>query len=501
VSTDLLIINGPGVVARQGEAVVWAESTDLRREGLLAVIVERLDEIAAYRLTAEEYALWLIDELVGPHGSTVPALAFGMPDGDEYVTVVHGWGRVTAPGGAVTAPGTPHRIPLTLPIAVGRADLAVLATGDSLLNLTSGIVPGGAGLISGRHAASFIPRHSAGSVDEQEPVGPEAPELVSPPPPPATEDQPAAVAEAPMIPTSDEPPAVPIEAPPSPTAAEPPEPPSLPVRRPGATTPPAPGAGPSSAAVPAAEPDSLFGSPPIVTPPRARAVPAPPPLLGSSPLAPPAPIAAGAPAGPATDPPSVPPAPVMAMAPVHQPETPITPSPMGSPAPGAASQSPAPPGPRTTIVSGVTCQQDHFNNPAAPYCRVCGMPLHQQAPPVQGERPPLGLLVCDDGTTYGLDGDYAIGADPRGEPGVISGLAEPLVLGDGAAGVAPTHVIIHVDGWEVMALNRSPGLPAAVLHHGDAQWTPLLPGQWARLAPGSYVGFAGRHVAFETAQA
>jgi hypothetical protein len=133
------------------------------------------------------------------------------------------------------------------------------------------------------------------------------------------------------------------------------------------------------------------------------------------------------------------------------------------------------------------------------YCRICGISMLQQSHArVEGERPSLGVLVCDDGATYGLDGDYALGSDPRGEPGVLSGLAQPLVLGDTADGVAPTHVVIHLDGWDVHVLNRSPNAPAAVLNRGDTQWTPLAPGQWAKLTPGSYVGFAGRHVAYES---
>jgi hypothetical protein len=155
--------------------------------------------------------------------------------------------------------------------------------------------------------------------------------------------------------------------------------------------------------------------------------------------------------------------------------------------------------PRAAIVTGVRCARQHFNNPGALYCRVCGISMLQQTHvQVQDERPPLGVLVCDEGAAYGLDGDYAIGSDPRDEPGVVSGLAQPLVLGDAAAGVAPTHVIIHLDGWEVLALNRSSDSHAAVLHRGDSQWTPLPPGQWARLTAGSYVGFAGRHVVFES---
>ncbi|MDQ1288859.1 MAG: hypothetical protein QG622_2425 [Actinomycetota bacterium] len=637
MSTDLLIINGPGVVARRGEAVLWAEGTDLRREGLLAEIVQHLDEISAYRITAGEFTDWLIDELTGPRGSTVPALALVVPDGGEVLAVVHGWGRVTAPGGALTAPDVAHHIPEALPIAVGRADLAVLATGDSFLDLRSGAVPGGAGLLSPRPASSSSARHSAGPVAEDEPFEPPTfePPIFEEPvfEEPAFEPAAASPAEtfetpAPVVAVASPAAAVPVAKtfesprfeppafePPAATVApdadawpERPEPRPeplvetpvsfgetagppresdlpfaktaalLPLRRPGASAPPSRGQAPGTPAErPPVTSQSLFGSRPIATPPPARAVPAPPPSLGlfsgmSSPggtpvspsPSPAPPVMTAPPVTPAPQtmaaqtmaPQRLAPEPPITLAPVSRPPAPDVlrpaapsplpeplPAPVAPPAPAGGSSSPAnslvvslqpdpatapspheplpivrddalapsktgsatgSPGggadPRVAMVSGVECHRKHFNNPRDRFCRVCGTPLHQQTPAVQvqGERPSLGVLVCDDGTAYGLDGDYAIGADPRDEPGVVSGLADPLYLGDGEAGVASTHVIIHLDAWEILVLNRSPGLPAAVLHRGDSQWTPLAPGQWARLAPGSYVGFAGRHVVFES---
>lgn len=397
MTTDLLVINGPGVVARRGSAVLWAEATDLRRDSLLATVVDRLGELAGTGLSAQEFTTWLIGELTSPCGTTIPALAFSVPDAGHVLCVVHGWGRVTAPGGAVNAPGSVHRIPSALPIAVGRADLAVLATGDSLLGLESGVVPGGAALLYTRaeSAAGVTPAATAPSRSS-----------------PSSRDHTGMPAAPPT--------------PPTPAASDP---------------------GTSEQTIVSLRPDPD----------------APPPEWEPLPIA-----------RRATQP-------------------------GGDGAPAEPEPAPVPAGPRMAIVPGVHCTRQHFNNPGALYCRVCGISLLQHTQvPVQGERPPLGVLVCDDGATYGLDGDYAIGSDPREEPGVVSGLARPLVLGDAGGGAAPTHMIIHLDGWEVLALNRSPGLPAAVLHRGDTQWTPLPSGQWARLAPGSWVGFAGRHVVFES---
>jgi hypothetical protein len=408
VSTDLLVVNGPGVVARRGSAVLWAEAIDLRRQGLLAAAVHRLGLVAAGELAAQEFATWLVGELAGPRGSTIPALAFAVPDAGQVLCVVHGWGRVMATGGAVTAAGSAHRIPSTLPIALGRADLAVIATGDSVLSLESGVVPGGAALLYTAPVAASTPDAPPAPAAQSAP--PARPTPAAPPSPPAPATQPAAVNPLP-----------------SPSGF---------------------GTGTGELMV------SLRPDPGT-----------PPPAWEPLPIARP-------PAQPGTDG-------------AHaEPEPP--------PAPTALS-------PRVAIVTGVRCARQHFNNPDALYCRICGISMLQKPQvQVQSERPPLGVLVCDDGSTYGLDGDYAIGSDPADEPGVVQGLAQPLVLGDANVGVAPTHVIIHLDSWEVLALNRSPGLPAAVLHRGDAQWTPLPPGQWARLSPGSHVGFAGRHVVFES---
>jgi hypothetical protein len=431
VSTDLLVINGPGVVARHGDAVLWAESSDLRREGLLAAVIAAMAGSAAGRRSPADFTMWLIGELSGPRGATIPALALVQPDGGELLTVVHGWGRVTARGGAVTATGSVIHIPPALPIAVGRADLAVLASGDSLLALVEGAVPGGAALLLDRPEAPAAPPMAATASPPPPPLP-----VASPPPPPA-----AAAAPPPSAPAAAPPPPAPAAALPPPAAA-PPAPPAAP--------PALPPAGPASMLV------SLRGGSGLDLPVRE-----------------PLPIAAPdqGPGGTAA----------------------------GTPGPRTPSGLLVPSSPRAAIVSGVRCSRQHFNNPSALACRICGISLLQQnLDRVDAERPPLGVLVCDDGATYALDGDYAIGADPRAEPGVLSGLAQPLVIGDVADGVAPTHVVIHLEGWDVQTLNRSPNFPAAVLNRGDTQWTPLPPGQWAKLTPGSYVGFAGRHVVFES---
>ena len=70
--------------------------------------------------------------------------------------------------------------------------------------------------------------------------------------------------------------------------------------------------------------------------------------------------------------------------------------------------------PQPVLVEGVLCARDHFNDPGAWSCRECGIPLDQ--PPRSFERrrrPPLGVLVLDDGTRFALDGDYVLGRSRR----------------------------------------------------------------------------------------
>ena len=56
------------------------------------------------------------------------------------------------------------------------------------------------------------------------------------------------------------------------------------------------------------------------------------------------------------------------------------------------------------------------------FCTLCGINMVQQTPAlVDGPRPPLGLLVLDDGSVFQLEQDYVIGRQPEGAPEVVSG--------------------------------------------------------------------------------
>ena len=46
---------------------------------------------------------------------------------------------------------------------------------------------------------------------------------------------------------------------------------------------------------------------------------------------------------------------------------------------------------------------------------------------VSGRRPPLGVVVFDDGATFNLDGGYVLGREPGHDEAVRSGRLRPLV--------------------------------------------------------------------------
>ena len=72
-------------------------------------------------------------------------------------------------------------------------------------------------------------------------------------------------------------------------------------------------------------------------------------------------------------------------------------------------------------VRGVYCKNRHFNDPRQLFCAVCGINMVQQTPVlVNGLRPPLGVIVLDDGAVFQLDSDYLLGRDPDADERVRS---------------------------------------------------------------------------------
>ncbi|MGY1738470.1 FHA domain-containing protein [Geodermatophilus sp. SYSU D00684] len=217
---------------------------------------------------------------------------------------------------------------------------------------------------------------------------------------------------------------------------------------------------------------------------------APPPLAAPAPAVDPAPVA---------PPPVELPAPersalLFGAAAEAEPARQPLPTPGLEPAPAAAE-----PEDERPKVKGILCKNGHLNDPRAGFCALCGIRTTQQtAVVVEGVRPPLGLLVFDDGATVSLDMDYLLGREPETDERVASGQVRPLLVLDQTGGVSRHHAEIRLEGWDVLLLDVGSANGTLVAPRGAPGWSSLVPHQPIRLTPGTAVRMGGRQFAFES---
>ena len=171
------------------------------------------------------------------------------------------------------------------------------------------------------------------------------------------------------------------------------------------------------------------------------------------------------------------------------------------PTPGAepASAEAAEPEDERASVKGILCKNGHLNDPRPGFCALCGIRTTQQtAVLVEGVRPPLGLLVFDDGATVSLDMDYLLGREPETDERVASGLLRPLLVVDQTGGVSRHHAEIRLEGWDVLLVDTGSANGTLVAPRGAPGWSSLVPHQPVRLTPGMAVRMGGRQFAFES---
>jgi len=122
----------------------------------------------------------------------------------------------------------------------------------------------------------------------------------------------------------------------------------------------------------------------------------------------------------------------------------------------------------TPRVQGIMCPSEHFNNPAAPYCGVCGIALGLEGSRlVRRPRPPLGVLVLDDGSDHVVDIDLVIGRRPGAHPLVKSGKARGVIVSHPS--VAAAHLHVTIDGWRVLVHDLTDAEVEAVELHGGTR--------------------------------
>jgi hypothetical protein len=153
------------------------------------------------------------------------------------------------------------------------------------------------------------------------------------------------------------------------------------------------------------------------------------------------------------------------------------------------------------LVDGVLCARNHFNDPDVQYCRQCGIAMVQLTQRIQkGPRPPLGVLLLDDGTGFTLDKDYVVGREPVLDGDVAAGRARPLRIPDPGGTVSRLHLRISLVGWqvEVRDINSSNG---SVVHFPDGHEQRLLAGDSTMIPPGTKLSVGHRSLQYQSYRA
>lgn len=151
------------------------------------------------------------------------------------------------------------------------------------------------------------------------------------------------------------------------------------------------------------------------------------------------------------------------------------------------------------MVRGIVCSRGHFNPPDARFCERCGIStVHQTHNVVTGIRPPLGVLVLDDGVVHPLAGDLVIGRAPEEADEVRSGRSTALALDDPELSLSRTHARLVLDGWEVRVEDAGSVNGTFLAEAGSEDWSRLEAGRPTTITPGARLRMGSRVLSFES---
>ncbi len=184
---------------------------------------------------------------------------------------------------------------------------------------------------------------------------------------------------------------------------------------------------------------------------------------------------------------------------------PVTPGPAGSLDLRVAKTPGGPPLPRgngpdrriagAPVVAGVLCARGHLNRPGIVHCARCHTPMPAGTrEQVSGTRPPLGVLVTDDGAIFRLDRSYLVGSNSGRDPTVGGGLARPLVLT--GSDVSGSHAEVRFTDWDVSIVDRGSAAGTCIYEPGATEWARLRPYEPRVVSPGTHIAFGQRVVTF-----
>ncbi|MCU1663389.1 MAG: domain containing protein [Pseudonocardia sp.] len=148
---------------------------------------------------------------------------------------------------------------------------------------------------------------------------------------------------------------------------------------------------------------------------------------------------------------------------------------------------------------GHLCPRGHLNDPRSQFCLQCGLRVEERSGAlVAGARPPLGLLIFDNGATHTVDADYLVGRMPEADPRVRAGALRSLLIDDSSGAVSRVHAEIHINGWDVLLVDSGSRNGTFVAGPGEQAWTALPARQSRRLVVGTRVRLGGRTFLFES---
>ncbi|MVU78892.1 FHA domain-containing protein [Nocardia sp. ET3-3] len=150
----------------------------------------------------------------------------------------------------------------------------------------------------------------------------------------------------------------------------------------------------------------------------------------------------------------------------------------------------------TVKVLGFKCARAHPSDPRAAFCTVCGMPVDQTQPVAEVIRPPLGMLVLDDGMTYMVAADAVVGRDPEHSDAVHAGLI-PLRIDDNSGGMSRVHAEIRLVNWDITLIDHGSTNGTRVRPPGYRDWVRLQPNQPFTLMPGAEIMLGNRVLRLE----
>ncbi len=151
------------------------------------------------------------------------------------------------------------------------------------------------------------------------------------------------------------------------------------------------------------------------------------------------------------------------------------------------------------LVYGVLSPTGYFNHPDALFCAVTGVSmLHRTHALVQRPRPPLGVVVADDGSTFTLNSNYIVGREPERDPQVEADQARPLKLQDAERSLSRVHAEIRLVDWNVVIVDRGSANGTYVLPRGGQQWKRLVADTPETIVPGTRVAFGKRVMTYES---